>query len=246
MDRNEYVIIPYCLIPKEIIDQYQLDKLVAPFGNVYFKVHKGMYGLPQASLIAYKQLKSHLGPAGYSPCHHTPGLWKHETCNILFCLVVEYFGVEYVDKTDAEHLVMTLQEKYKTSLDWDSKFFCGITLTWDYKNQTCTLSMPGYVLWNCIYGSNTSGKTNHKMPHICGTNTPMIQRSNGLTMIDPLSSLRNLRCLFKPSLVLSYSTLVPSTQPCLQHSMPSPKTRPTQPRKPTKGATLHQLLHHPS
>ena len=94
LKRFEYARIPYRLIPMEIIIQYKLDELVTPDGYVYFEVRKGMYGLPQAGLIAYEGLKEHLDPHGYKPCRHAPGLWRHDTKNLQFCLVVDNFGVK--------------------------------------------------------------------------------------------------------------------------------------------------------
>jgi hypothetical protein len=59
-----------------------------------------MYGLPQAAIIANKQLQKHLTPHGYRPV----------------TLVVDDFRIKYVNKADAEHLVDTLQQVgYKLS-----------------------------------------------------------------------------------------------------------------------------------
>ena len=49
MDRYEYM--PITLIPQDIIDEYDLNKLVHN-GHVYIKDRGGMYGLPQASILA--------------------------------------------------------------------------------------------------------------------------------------------------------------------------------------------------
>ena len=104
-----------------------------------------MYGLPQAGIIAYNTLKAHLQPHGYQPCRYTPGLWKHDTRDLRFCLVIDDFGVRYIQKADADHLISALKEKYKVTIDWDGHLFCGITLNWDYEHGHVTLSMPGYV-----------------------------------------------------------------------------------------------------
>jgi hypothetical protein len=55
MDTFEYMRIPTKLIPHEIIEQYNLLPLVSD-GHVYIEVQKGMYGLPQAGILA-KQLR---------------------------------------------------------------------------------------------------------------------------------------------------------------------------------------------
>ena len=79
MKEFEYIKIPIKLIPQEIIDQYNLMELVAPYGCVYIEVRKGMYGLPQAGILAQQQLIQHLKPFGYYPCPYTHGLWCHKT-----------------------------------------------------------------------------------------------------------------------------------------------------------------------
>eukprot|EP00957_Ditylum_brightwellii_P210040 15364504-Ditylum_brightwellii.AAC.2 len=66
-------LVPYEVIPEEIKQQYQLDKLVHN-GYVYIEIWKGMYSLPQAGRIAHDQLKIHLQKYGYAPVKHTPGL----------------------------------------------------------------------------------------------------------------------------------------------------------------------------
>jgi hypothetical protein len=48
--------IPYALLPDNIIDHYQLQEKVLD-GYVYMEIHKGMYELPQASILANKLLK---------------------------------------------------------------------------------------------------------------------------------------------------------------------------------------------
>ena len=60
--------------------------------------------------------------------------------------MVDDFGVKYVGKEHAEHLITTLQAaNYKITTDWDGASFCGLTIDWDYENGTVDISMPGYV-----------------------------------------------------------------------------------------------------
>ena len=44
-------------------------------GWIYLEVRRGMYGLKEAGIIAFKQLVHKLEPFGYHPMAHTPGLW---------------------------------------------------------------------------------------------------------------------------------------------------------------------------
>ena len=79
------------------------------------EIRKAIYGLPQAGVLANKLLKKRLAPAGYYEMPHTPGLWKHVSRPIAFTLVVDDFGVKYVNKKNANHLFATLKGKYKIS-----------------------------------------------------------------------------------------------------------------------------------
>ena len=60
-------------------------------------------------------------------------------------LVVDDFGVKYVNKKNVNHLVAALKGKYKISEDWTDRLYCGINLRWDYTNRTLDLGMPGYI-----------------------------------------------------------------------------------------------------
>jgi hypothetical protein len=144
LDRYEYMRIPLTLFPEHIIEQYNLrDK--AKDGYVYLECRKAIYGLPQAGILANKLLKARLAPAGYYEVPHTPGLWTHISRPISFTLVVDDFGVKYVGKQHAEHLVQAIKKHYPLSEDWAGTLYCGITLAWDYDARTVDFSMPGYI-----------------------------------------------------------------------------------------------------
>ncbi len=145
MTRYEYMRIPVNQLPQKIIDLYNLEPLIHN-GAVYVEIRKGMYGLPQAGRIANDKLVPILKAAGYHQSEHVPGLFKHNSRPVAFCLVVDDFGVQYVGTEHAQHLIETLQTAgYIITTDWEGKQFCGITLDWDYENRTVDLSMPGYV-----------------------------------------------------------------------------------------------------
>jgi len=52
------------------------------------------------------------------------------------------FGVKYVGKEHADHLVASLQTKYKLVEDWTGDLYCGIKLHWDKNVHTLDISMP--------------------------------------------------------------------------------------------------------
>jgi hypothetical protein len=144
MERFEYMQLPLALIPQEIVDEYDLTPLVHK-GHVYLKIGQGMYGLPQAGILANQLLTKRLEPQGYYQCRHAPGLWRHKWCPILFSLVVDNFGVKYVGREHVDHLNDGVEKHYAFSKDWEGKLYCGIHIQWDYPNRTVDLSMPGYI-----------------------------------------------------------------------------------------------------
>jgi hypothetical protein len=64
--------------------------------------------------------------------------------SITFSLAVDNFGIKYVGKEHADHLIKCLKEKYKLTEDWTGDLYCGISLKWDYVARTLYFSMPGY------------------------------------------------------------------------------------------------------
>jgi hypothetical protein len=77
-------------------------------GHIYIDVHKCMYGLPQASIIANQLLARRLTIHGYHQTKFTPDLWHHITHPIQFTLVVDDLGVQYVGQEHAQHLIDAL------------------------------------------------------------------------------------------------------------------------------------------
>ena len=130
MPNPVYMKIPSRYIPTEIMTKYNLQPKIQNH-YIYCKIKKGMYGLKQAALLAYNFLKHNLIPHGYAPIPHASGLWKHTTCHIIFCLCIDDFGIKYYNKDDAIHLITTLQQFYKVSIDWSSAHYCGLNIKWN-------------------------------------------------------------------------------------------------------------------
>jgi len=60
-------------------------------------------------------------------------------------LVVDDFGIKYVGKENAEHLLATLREHYTISVDWTGGTYLRLKLNWDYEKGTVDLSKPEYI-----------------------------------------------------------------------------------------------------
>jgi hypothetical protein len=144
LDRFEYMRMPIALIPNEVIEYYNLHSKIKN-GFIYIEIRKGMYGLPQAGILANKLLKTRLEPHGYFEQPHTPGLFTHVSRPIWFNLTVDDFGIKYVGDEHLQHLFTTLKKHYKIVEDVSGSLYCGNTLTWDYENRHVDLSMPAYV-----------------------------------------------------------------------------------------------------
>jgi hypothetical protein len=145
MKRPEYMKLKLSDIPEEVIEHYNLRGLATPDGYIYCKVTKGMYGLPQAGIIAQELLEKRLGEHGYYQSKTVNGLWKHKTRPICFSLVVDDFAVKYVKREDADHLINTIRKYYQMTVDEEATKYIGLTIQWDYINRKAHLHMPGYL-----------------------------------------------------------------------------------------------------
>ena len=96
-------------MPEDVIAHYNLNEIATPEGYIYCKIRKGMYGLPQAGIIAQQLLEERLQMDGYCQSKTTPGLWQQDTRPISFSLIVDGFGVKYVGEENAQHLLDTIQ-----------------------------------------------------------------------------------------------------------------------------------------
>jgi len=213
MDRYEYMRIPVDMLPTAIIDQYDLTPLIHN-GHVYVEIRRGMYGLPQAGKIANDQLIKFLAPHGYRPAPITPGLWRHDTRDIVFSLVVDDFGIRYTDKADVEHLIATLEScSYQVSLDWDGTRYCGLTLEWDYIARTCDVSMPGYIARALQRFQHPMPAIPEHSPHpwqrpIYGAKTQYAAQPDSADSLDASDTLRILEVL---GTLLFYGRAIDST-----------------------------------
>jgi hypothetical protein len=132
---------------------------------VYFEVTKGIYGLKQAGKLANDLLTKRLETQGYYQCATTPGLWRHKWRPITFVLIVDDFGIKYVGRQHAEHLLLALQQNYTVTTDWEGTKFAGIDLQWDYTKRTCRLTMNNYIEELLIKYDHPKPKKPQHSPH---------------------------------------------------------------------------------
>jgi hypothetical protein len=96
-------------------------------------------------ILANKRLRRKLAPFGYHKSTNTPGLWRHESRPLTFTLVVNNFGVKFVNKANVNHLIASIKKTYTLTEDWTGGLYCGITLEWNYVGCTVDISMPEYI-----------------------------------------------------------------------------------------------------
>ncbi len=83
MPDPEYVCIKISDIPAEFIEEYNLTGKDRD-GWIYFEIHQGCYGLPQAGILADNLLHTCLEAECYYKAATTPGLWHHKWQSIQF------------------------------------------------------------------------------------------------------------------------------------------------------------------
>ena len=234
--RPEYIRIPSRMIPTTTQTAHNLLPYVHN-DYVLFQVNKGMYGLPQAGLLAQQRLIAHLKLHGYHETS-TPCLFRHITNGTDFTLVVDDFGVKYSSPQGAQHLIDTLQLLYIITINWDGSTYIGFTITFDTAAQTVALTMPGYI----------AKVLQRFAPHIsAGASTPVIYTPPSYGPLDhtvkhdlslPLSSSAIKTLQEQVGCLLYYARGVDATiLPAVNH-IASLQSQPTE----FVSAAMHRLL----
>lgn len=146
--RKEYMCIDLKFMSPVTRKRFNVDSYVLPDSTkVYVEISGGIYGLPQAGILAQQKLVSHLNAHGYHQASNTTCLFRHQSLPIEFTLVVDDFGISYKSQDSAEHLVRTLRLLYPIKVDWTGSTYLGYTIedAGSGKDRTISLSMPRYV-----------------------------------------------------------------------------------------------------
>ena len=141
--RRDYMRLKLINLPESVVHQYNIEVKATKDGYVHVEIKLGMYGLSQSGLIAHQLLEKLPNKKVYKQSDITPGFWTYDWRPICFLLCVNDFGVKYVGKQHAEHLMTVLRDHCKISSDWKGKRYLGMDLDWDYENCKVHLSMLG-------------------------------------------------------------------------------------------------------
>eukprot|EP00957_Ditylum_brightwellii_P110822 8452442-Ditylum_brightwellii.AAC.1 len=196
-------------------------------GWVYIEIKKGMYGLPQAGILANKLRTARLAEHGYYPRPAT------------FALVVDDFGGKIKEEEHGEHLINALKEHYEVTVDMEGKIFCGIHLNWDYEKCNVYLAMPGYIAKDQTKYGHTLPKHPQHLPckHVpikYSTKTEWVKED----LTEPLKQME-IKCIqYIVGTLLYYSRAV---DPILAAALSTIALQQAMVTKQTE-ETCHQLL----
>jgi hypothetical protein len=104
-----------------------------------------MYSLLQSSLLGNDLLEEQLSNEGYFQSKIVPRFWKHKTKKIQYVLVVDDFGIKYINRNDLDCLIATLEKHNDVAVNLKGKEFIKIELDSDNGNGKVHLSMKPYL-----------------------------------------------------------------------------------------------------
>ena len=91
-------------------------------GYVYSEIREGIYGLPQAGILAQKLPEKRRNAKGYRQSGICPGFGNVTGAVFVLAHASTTFGVKYVDGQHADHLIMNvLKEDHAISRDQEGK-----------------------------------------------------------------------------------------------------------------------------
>jgi hypothetical protein len=185
----------------------------------------------QAGVIAQDLLTKRLNKAGYHQSKITPGYWQHDWQPISFTLVVDDFGVKYVNKDNVGHLMSSLSQDYTINTNWKGARYLGLTLDWDYLQCKVHLSMPGYIENALIrFGHKKSDKLQTQpYPHTTATYGATIQYAKAVDT-SPAATKADEKVIRQViGILLYYGRAVDSTIITGLSSLAAAQAKPTAP-----------------
>jgi hypothetical protein len=144
----EYIKIYVDDYPADILSHLGLTEFVQTDKQgrifVYCAIQKTMYGLAMSGKLCKLDLVALLKSFGFHETA-TPCLFRHETRNITFCLVVDDFGIKYDRQEDLDYLVSCLSSKYHVKVHPVGTKYLGFTIDYNRAARPVTMSYPRYI-----------------------------------------------------------------------------------------------------
>jgi hypothetical protein len=146
LDEPEYLSFPITWIPQEHREEFGVANFPET-ATLLYQVDKALYGMPQASMIAHREITSLLALHGYHLSKTTPCLYTHVTNGVSFVLWVDDFLIKYKtrDQASIDHLLATLRLKYDITVDLHGSSYVGMTIHRNRRLSTLDISMPHYI-----------------------------------------------------------------------------------------------------
>jgi hypothetical protein len=118
------MVINLSSLPQDIIDEYGLLEL-SHDGCVYIDIQKYHTSIrhPRERIVTKKIIFGRV-----SPHQIHPWLMETETRPVWFSLVVDDFGIKYIGRVNAKHLMTSIKKNYAISRDWTGSAYCGLKL----------------------------------------------------------------------------------------------------------------------
>ena len=76
--------------------------------------HKGDVWVAPDRLVGPRSMEERLNKEGYFQSQIVPGLWSHKVRPIKFTVIVDDFGIKYMNERDLDHLINSLQKYHKS------------------------------------------------------------------------------------------------------------------------------------
>ena len=228
-------------IPYDIREKYNVE---IRNGKACVCIQKGMYGLPNAGLLAQEQLITRLAEDEYHETD-TECLFKHATRDTYFMLVVDDFGIKTRNQDDLHHLLGILQKHYKITVDPTGSKYLGINIDHDRSKRLISLSMPNYVP-NALLRFNVSS---HPPAHSPLTYHPIKygQQYEHIDESPPVVDPKRITRI--PQIIgvfLYYSRAVDETMLCALNKLASRQANPTGDLEKDIDRFLHYAATHPN
>jgi hypothetical protein len=147
LDRPEFMRMPLAQIPMNLRVKLGMAHL-PEHTMILWQVDQALYGMPQAGMLAQRDLDGILRAGGFYTTPTTPCLYKHRTRTIIFTVWVDDFFVIYKrnDRTDVDYLMSVLSTKYEFKTDWTGSNYLGLHLEYDRSKRELTISLPGFIM----------------------------------------------------------------------------------------------------
>ena len=245
LQEPEYMWIHLSDIPAASLAQFKVHTYVTPGATkVAVRIKGGMYGLPQAGLLAQEKLVKVLYDNGYYMCKNTTCLFKHDVLDTVFTLTVDDFAISH-RPGDLTHLLDTLRAVYPITYVTNTSIidYVGFKaeFSYDIPIRTCTLSMPGYMKAACerfhIHPSHNTHNPELFVPIVYGSTAPQLAKEDTSARLSPADRTLVQQIV---GVVLWYARGVDGTMLKAVNSVGSAQAQPTENVK----AAAIQLLHY--